>query len=409
MADETGRGDDFSCSLTAVLVNRVRRQAGEMGVERLLRDSGSPRTLDYVEDIGNWVSYDEAVALWEVGQAVTQDPLFARHVGGDAVRVLGSSSLSTMLRSLGSPEELVRKLAVASHRFSTAADLEAVEVRPGYAEIRATARKGLPRHSLHCQWTTGLLSTTTELFGLPPADVQEEACAAQGAEHCHYRITWAGDERDAPDPAEEAAALQKRLDAMSDRLQSVFATASDLIESRGLDETLARITDRAALQVRAPRYLLAVRPTPDERIHYHHKGIADDEARELAERVLAERSDSHPAHWLVAPVSSRKAHYGALVAMYHEGAEFLPQERQLLEVYARYAATALDTATALAEAEARRAEAQRRYEESRTLLELARRLASAGSSVKVAQRLADAVPGVVDCDRVDVYLWDVAN
>src|SRR5438270_193268 len=172
MADETGRGDDFSCSLTAVLVNRVRRQAGEMGVERLLRDSGSPRTLDYLEDIGNWVSYDEAVALWEVGQAVTQDPLFARHVGGDAVRVLGSSSLSTMLRSLGSPEELVRKLAVASHRFSTAADLEAVEVRPGYAEIRATARKGLPRHSLHCQWTTRRGSSPSECSPSGPTAIR---------------------------------------------------------------------------------------------------------------------------------------------------------------------------------------------------------------------------------------------
>ena len=50
---------------------------------------------------------------------------------------------------------------------------------------------------------------------------------------------------------------------MSERLQSVFETAADLIATGDLNETLARITDRAALEVRAPNYLLAVRPTPE--------------------------------------------------------------------------------------------------------------------------------------------------
>jgi diguanylate cyclase (GGDEF)-like protein len=40
------------------------------------------------------------------------------------------------------------------------------------------------------------------------------------------------------------------------------------------------------------------------------------------------------------------------------------------------------------------------------LLALARELAGAGTSGEVARRLVDAVPGVVDCDRVCVYEWD---
>ena len=78
--------------------------------------------------------------------------------------------------------------------------------------------------------------------------------------------------------------------------------------------------------------------------------------------------------------------------MYARGREFLPQERELLELYARYAATALDSATALLEAGNRRDEAQRRHEEARTLLDLARALASAGTSDQIASRLAEAVP-----------------
>src|SRR6201999_1557121 len=76
-----------------------------------------------------------------------------------------------------------------------------------------------------------------------------------------------------------------------------------------------------------------------------------------------------------------------------------PVERELLQVYARYAASALDGASALMEA-------QQRYDQSAALLDLARALARAGTSNEVALRLADAVPSVVDCDRVGVYLWD---
>ena len=54
-------------------------------------------------------------------------------------------------------------------------------------------------------------------------------------------------------------------------------------------------------------------------------------------------------------------------------------------------------------------EAKRRSEQSSALLSLARALAAAGTSKEVAARLADAVPVVVDCDRVGVCLWDAGR
>ncbi len=92
------------------------------------------------------------------------------------MRRLGTSGTSTMLRALGSPEALIERIGVASHRFAEDAD-----------------------------------------------------------------------------PAARVQILERQLEAMTGRLQSVFATASDLIASGDIDETLARITERAALQVRAPR------------------------------------------------------------------------------------------------------------------------------------------------------------
>src|SRR3954449_11749756 len=87
------------------------------------------------------------------------------------------------------------------------------------------------------------------------------------------------------------------------------------------------------------------------------------------------------------------------MAIYPTESSFFVQERELLEVYARYAAAVLDTATA-------RAAAERQHERARALLELSRAVAAAGTSDEVAMRLAEAVPSVVDCDRTGVYVWD---
>ena len=116
------------------------------------------------------------------------------------------------------------------------------------------------------------------------------------------------------------------------------------------------------------------------------------------EQLLSRHPAELPESCLVVPVRSNRHDYGRLLAMFEHGS-FFPEERELLEVYARYAASALDSATALHEAE-------RRYRQSSALLGLARELAAAGTSAEVAQKLAESVPQVVDCDRVGVYLWD---
>ncbi len=91
-----------------------------------------------------------------------------------------------------------------------------------------------------------------------------------------------------------------------------------------------------------------------------------------------------------------------MLALRQPGQGFFPQERKLFEVYAGYAASALDHAAALIEA-------KELSDQASALLSLARALAAAGTSGEVARRLANAVPLVVDCDRVGVCLWDAAQ
>ncbi|MEA2212850.1 MAG: hypothetical protein QOF83_2798 [Solirubrobacteraceae bacterium] len=393
-------GQHFSASLSAVLLARVREFGGQPAVDEVLRRSGVPRAEAELSDIVNWISYDEAVALWQAGAAVTHHPYFARAVGEDTARRLNSSPVAALLRSLGSPEAVYSQIATTSAKYSTVAHLEAVASGPGFAHIRAVATEGFERSAEHCEWTCGLLSQPAMLFGLPPATVEHERCAAFGAPACEYRVMWSADQaRTSSESSDQIETLEGQLAAMKERLYSMFHTAADLISAGQIEDVLARIADRAAVEVRAPRYLLAIRMPGSDDIHLHHRGLDPDQASLQAERLLDEHPGQVPDSWLAVPVRSNRHEYGRLVAMYGAGSSFFPQERELLEVYARYAASALDSATG-------RLEAERRYRQSSALLGLARTLLTAGTSEEVAHRLAQAIPGVVDCDRVGTYLWD---
>ena len=388
--------------MTAVLLAEVVDQAGGGAVPELLRLANSKRTPEYLRDITNWISYDEAVALWRAGARVTQNPRLPQLVGERAAHRLSSSPVAALLRSLGSPENLYREISTGATKFSTVIRLEPIETGPGFAELVATPVDGFPRSAEHCAWTTGMLSSATVLFGLPAASVQHERCAALGAAQCRYLISWSDANTGSDHAGEQLIALRHQLAGMQERLHSMFATASDLIAGDDIGDVLARITDRAAVEVRAPRFLLAVRMEPGGQVHCHHRGFKDDEVAQLGEDVLEPHPAEHPKSWLVVPVRSDRRDYGRLLAAFDADERFFPQERELLEVYARYAATALDGAAALMEA-------NRRYHQSSALLKLARALATAGTTGEVANRLADAVPLVVDCDRVGVYLWEPAR
>ena len=388
----------FACTLSSVLVRRLRRICGEDGLMELLRLSGSTRTVAYLDDLTNWISYDEAIALFAAAEQVTGDPQIARRVGEETIAQHSGTPVATLMRSLGSPDEIYRQVTQAGSKFTTASVLEALEVSPGRAVIRERAAEGFDRAVAHCDWAKGLLSQPTVLFGLPPATVEESTCQARGDDACLYEITWdAGLAEKTADPVEHVTVLESQLSAMTERLDSVYATATDLIADSDLDSVLVNIMERAATAVRAPRYLLALGSDEDSGIRCHHSGFDEAEALDLAQRLLETPLDRLPSTWLAADVSSHRRSYGRLVAM--SDSTFFPQERYLLELYARYAASALDGATALAEA-------NQGHEQARALLELARSLAAATTSEEVTLSLADTTPAVVDCDRVSVWVYD---
>jgi diguanylate cyclase (GGDEF)-like protein len=388
-----------ACSMSSVLLRRLRQSSGEQMVQAVLERAGVDYTPSFLDDPGNWIWYSEAVALFEAAVALTGDERLPQRVGEDAVRQHAGSPVATLLRGLGSPEAVYEQLTVGVTKFSTVTEMHPVEVSPGRAVVRARAREGFGHHQHMCAWRIGLLSTPTVLFGLAPARVAHPECALRGDEHCVYEMSWdAAAAEAAGDPQQIITALETQLAAMTDRLDSMYATARDLIALDDVDGALQRITERAATAVRVPTYLLAVHTGEEQLLRVHHHGLPEhaDPAEEA--RALLSGDPEADDSRLVAEVASTTRRYGRIMAASPAGA-FFPHERDLLGVYARYAAAVLDTYTALDAV-------RRREEQSRALLELAQAVAAATTTDDVARRLADAVPAVVDSDRVLVFLWE---
>lgn len=391
----------ISCSMASTLIHLVRARAGDEGVQEVLARAGVDYTPAYLDDPANWIWYSEASALLGAAAGVLDDDRVGVTVGERTVRQHAGTAVATLMRSLGSPEAVYEQLTVGVSKFSTVTELTP-EVGPGRAVIRARSRNGFPRERHMCDWTRGLLSQPPVLFGVAPAHVEESLCQARGDDCCLYTVTWdAAQAATGADPQQLVTALEAQLVAMGERLESVYATARDLIAIEDLDAALARVTERAATAVRAPHYLLAVRTRPGEPPRVHHRGYPIQDVEEAARSLLDGSNADEAGARLVVEVESATRHYGRLMAASPTQA-FFPHEREVLDVYARYAATVLDRTTALEEA-------RRREEQSLALLELSRAIAAASSRDEVAERLARVVPAVVDCDRVTTFLWDEAE
>jgi diguanylate cyclase (GGDEF)-like protein len=387
----------IACSMVSTLLRQVGAMLGAGAVAEVVRSAGVPYTAEHLDDIGNWIWYEEGIALFEAAAELTGDSQIGLRAGEQALRQHAGTPVATLLRSLGSPEAVLQQTTLAATKFSTITEMIPTAVAPGSAVITAYARPGYASNHHMCYFRRGLLSQSTALFGLPPARVEETSCRLRGDDYCEYEVTWdADDAASAADPQHLITALEAQLAAMAERLNNIYAAARDLIAVDDIDLALARITERAATAVRAPKYLLAVR-TSDDQVRYHHRGFGSEDVEAAAHALLAGEEQNTDPSRLVAEVASMTRSYGRLMAMSPLGA-FFPHERELLEIYASYAATALDTATALDDS-------RRQHERSRALLELSQAIASAGRSEDVAEQLVEAVPAVVDCDRVSAFLW----
>jgi diguanylate cyclase (GGDEF)-like protein len=389
--DLRSAGRDFAGLNTWLLVRYLRGHAGADGVTRVLFESAESRTASELFELATWSSYAQFRRLLEVTARLFGVSAVERAAGGGLTDP-SMPEMTAMLQSLGSPEALLAMISESGGAgLAPAVELSGHALGPHEWVVREWFVAGFEPFREYCAWAAGLYSNIPRLFGLR-AEVLKTACACDGAPACEYRIRWFPD-----DETVDAEYFEARIQVLTAQLEGLQQTVSDLVSDDDLERVLARIVVSAARTISVPGFVLALEALPAAAKHVYATGISEDEAERLAAEVLANGREVDESS-LVVEVQSTRRRYGRLAALRPTG-RFFPQERVVLQAYARLVAAALDSAAALEDA-------RRQAQTARALLELSNSLAEIATTDEMAAHIAHAVTAVVGCDRSAVILFE---
>lgn len=386
-------------SVVALIAEVVRRRGGDDALGLLLAGAAHGHTTDEIADIARWSTFAQAMDMFEVGAALLDEPDLGWLVGAEMLSRYRGTEVHALLRSLGSPGGVIRNIAESASKFTTAHVLRADDLSEEHGVVLATAVGG-EKHRMWCGFTAGLLSQSSSLFGMDDSSVIESTCQVRGDERCAFTVRWDLASGPGSEDQRRIAHLEEQVATITARFEALQATATELVAAEDVAEVLHEIISRAGFAVRATQYVLAVRITPSEKPRVEHRGFADPgPGDDLVETLLADVPDDADGSRLIVDVATRRRRFGRLAALCPPGTRFLAEERRLLQAYAANAATALEAAAALDEA-------NRRHRTAQALLELSNALGEVGTPDAVAQRLAEAVPALIDAPHAGVLLWD---
>ncbi|HLI43523.1 MAG TPA: EAL domain-containing protein [Acidimicrobiales bacterium] len=378
-----------------LVIDLVRRELGEDGVRELLALAGETRPLEVLENPRIWHSVATRQRLFDAGSRLTGDPDFALRVGASALSSRATVLLRVLFRRFGSPRNLLRALPVAHSKFDTSTEARLVVASDRRAVVEFRTKPPYEPVAHDCKYAMGLFSQLPAVFGMAPATVTESQCQARGATHCLFDVRWeprrrARHQRSAGEPVVGADVVELQLEQLE-------ATVSDLLDARDVDTVLTRVVEHVGSTVAAQQVLLAIRLERGREPAVRASGLPDDRARAIALAVLDtdraiddELVDRDCPIRIVSEVRSAERHYGRLVAF--SNAPFIEGEQQLLDAYARLAATALDATVALEVAAGRQRTAE-------VLGAFAARLIRIQDTSEVAVATVEAAQEIVAADQ----------
>jgi diguanylate cyclase (GGDEF)-like protein len=391
-------GGDGQRHFSGVHVRMVVQFLQERQVlESVLDLAGENRPLDVLLDDSAWASYNQIRQLFEATASVLGGPAALTEAALSTAVASGSSGeLAQTLQDVGSPDLLLEAAVSAEAAFglSTIRQRDGEQVAPGEWLIRETFTPGFAPFPEFCAFQMGALALLPRLFGLTTGQAVEESCCCAGDDVCTFRLRW----REEDDTKKQQNYFETRSHLLESRLKTLQQTVADLVSAPDPDAGLSRILQAASRAIHAPSYVLVTDPDLPIRSRLLFQGLDGSEARLISAELLTPEGRTAPGRLCVEVVSNR-SHYGWLAAIDPTSRKYFQQEHEVMSSYAALAAAALDSATALDEA-------QRQAATSTALLELSSHLAQLSSPEQMAVLLAESVRRVVDCDRSLVFLTD---
>jgi diguanylate cyclase (GGDEF)-like protein len=391
------RADDaegrVSHTMIRMALEHAEAVAGPGAIARILERAGEGRTAETMVDDSGWSSYLRFRALLEATAVELGgvEPLTRVDESGDVTS--GSMPSATeMLQLMGSPHALLADLAADNNPLIMFIHTRGAQTGPSEWLIEVHAKAGYPLFEEFCALSVGVYRLLPLLFGYTEISVVEETCALRGDDLCRFRVGW-----EETDPAgHQRLALEHRISVLERRLEQFQSTVAELVLAVDLDTALERVTSSFALLLRAPGFVLAIEPIPGVSRRVYAHGIDQAEAERVGALILAGAPCAEVGHWVTDIASSRR-YYGRLAIYNIMGASF--GDTGLLAAYARLAATALDSATAIEET---RLEAAR----GKALLELSATLADITTVDAMAESLARATLVVTGAEAAVVLMAD---
>ncbi len=165
--------------MLGALLAVVHQRAGDAGVDRVLKRCGERRSAADLQRPDGWSTYEQGLALFHTAAETLGDPDVGRKAGMEVFRRYAGTEVLALLRSIGSPAEMIRVYPAISAKQSTITRSEVVEVAEAHGLI-SVVTPDHDRDPLFCGYTVGALSQFPVLFGMEPADVEELKCQDQG-------------------------------------------------------------------------------------------------------------------------------------------------------------------------------------------------------------------------------------
>jgi diguanylate cyclase (GGDEF)-like protein len=391
LVDDTER--QVSNTLIRVALEHAEAVVGPGTIARIMVEADEDRPAEVVLDDSVWSSYDQFRRLLEASAAELGGVEPLSHVNESADLSSGSMPSATdMLQLMGSPHTLLGDLAKDLNPVVAFCRTAGEQTGPSEWLIEVSFRDGFSPFKEFCALTAGIYQMVPLLFGYTETSVVEEACVFRGDDRCRFRVGW--DESD--HAGHQRLALEQRISILERRLEQFQTTVADLVLAVDLDAALEQVTSSFALLVRAPGFVLAIEPIQGLSRWVYAHGIGQAEAERVGALVLAGEPCAEVGDW-VTDIESSRRYYGRLAVYNLKGTSF--GDIGLLAAYARLAATALDSASAIEET---RREAAR----GRALLELSATLADIATVDDMARSLARATPVVTGADRAVVLMAD---
>ncbi len=366
-------------------------------LQKVFREAGETRSPKTVQSAASWSSYAQFRRLLEATGSVLDGLTTLARVCDHVFDSHQSPELSDSMSSLGSPADTYAALPGLMDSTVPIVELLTERVSPTECRVRLRFKGDLQPFPEYCAYQINLLTTMPRVFGAPEAEVFVEACQCEGADYCQALLRWAPID----DVAARVSQAEIKLQLSESRLKGLQRTLADLVSGDDLQTVLAKVVEAVAGAVPALGYILDVDVGAPRGRVICAVGVDEAESIRIADELCHGAADGTPIetprHIHLIPVASDKRRYGTLVAIRGEGVTFQPVERSIFESYTRLAASALDAEWAILVARQQTTAAQ-------ALLTLSASLSELASTDEMVSRIARAVPSVIDCDRVVVWL-----